>query len=65
MYNKIWNEAKGIVELELALDRDVSLEPRKPRGKGNLIKLSLHGEMHRKPRHKGSKVICYRLKEVD
>ena len=40
--------------------RDVSREPREPR-KGNKLKLSGSQERHRKPTHRSSRVISYRL----
>lgn len=43
--------------------RDVPSNPRKARSSPKL-KLTLGLEMSRKPRHRGSKVVAYRLKEV-
>lgn len=50
-----------VIEAEQYFDRDVHLEPRKPRGKGNKMKMSGSAERHRRPTHRSGKVISYRV----
>lgn len=60
-----YNQDGKLLEVDISFsDRPVHFEPRKPSGKGNKLKMSCSAEMHRKPTHRSSKVIKYRVLEV-